>query len=175
RRRVAHLLLARPRAGERGIADLLRRGDQRAGPGGRAAGRAPHGARLDRGGARRVLDPATHPDRRRRGSAHPGPCAPHRAGRDPVARPRDHRAPRARDPRRALERLAAPGAGAGARSGRVHLAGVSATLRPMVALDVAGLTKRYGAVRALEQVSFSVAPGEIFGYLGPNGAGKTTT
>ena len=45
----------------------------------------------------------------------------------------------------------------------------------MVALDVAGLTKRYGAVRALEQVSFSVAPGEIFGYLGPNGAGKTTT
>ena len=52
---------------------------------------------------------------------------------------------------------------------------MSATLRPMVALDVAGLTKRYGAVRALEQVSFSVAPGEIFGYLGPNGAGKTTT
>ena len=45
----------------------------------------------------------------------------------------------------------------------------------MVALEVTGLTKRYGSVRALEQVGFTVAPGEIFGYLGPNGAGKTTT
>jgi ABC-2 type transport system ATP-binding protein len=40
---------------------------------------------------------------------------------------------------------------------------------------VEGLTKRFGEVRALEAVSFSVAPGEVFGYLGPNGAGKTTT
>jgi len=45
----------------------------------------------------------------------------------------------------------------------------------MTALEVAGLTKRYGTVRALHDVSFSVSAGEIFGYLGPNGAGKTTT
>jgi len=40
---------------------------------------------------------------------------------------------------------------------------------------VEGLSKRYGRVRALSHVSFSVAEGEVFGFLGPNGAGKTTT
>ena len=45
----------------------------------------------------------------------------------------------------------------------------------MSALEVASLRKRYGTVQALRDVSFSVEPGEIFGYLGPNGAGKTTT
>jgi ABC-2 type transport system ATP-binding protein len=43
------------------------------------------------------------------------------------------------------------------------------------ALDVAGLSKTYGEVRAVSDVSFSVAPGEILGLVGPNGAGKTTT
>jgi len=42
------------------------------------------------------------------------------------------------------------------------------------AVRVRGLAKRYGAVEALRDVSFDVAPGEIFGLLGPNGAGKTT-
>lgn len=37
------------------------------------------------------------------------------------------------------------------------------------------LQKRYGTVEAVKDVSFSIAPGEIFGLLGPNGAGKTTT
>lgn len=41
-------------------------------------------------------------------------------------------------------------------------------------LEVIGLEKRYGATRALDHVSFSVARGEMFGLLGPNGAGKTT-
>ncbi len=45
----------------------------------------------------------------------------------------------------------------------------------MNALDVRDLGKRFGPVVALRGISFSVAPGEVFGYLGPNGAGKTTT
>ena len=43
------------------------------------------------------------------------------------------------------------------------------------AIRVEGLVKRFGAFTAIDQVSFSVAQGEIFGILGPNGAGKTTT
>ena len=42
-------------------------------------------------------------------------------------------------------------------------------------IDVAALTKSYGAVTGIDEVSFSVPPGEVFGFLGPNGAGKTTT
>jgi ABC-2 type transport system ATP-binding protein len=38
-----------------------------------------------------------------------------------------------------------------------------------------GLTKWYGSTRGIENVSFTVNEGEIFGFLGPNGAGKTTT
>ena len=38
-----------------------------------------------------------------------------------------------------------------------------------------GLTKRYGAVLALDDVGFEARPGEVLGFLGPNGAGKTTT
>lgn len=44
-----------------------------------------------------------------------------------------------------------------------------------VVVDVAGLAKRYGDTIAVEDVSFSVEEGEIFGILGPNGAGKTTS
>ncbi len=42
-------------------------------------------------------------------------------------------------------------------------------------IEVAGLRKRYGDVHAVDDVSFEVQRGEIFGLLGPNGAGKTTT
>lgn len=43
------------------------------------------------------------------------------------------------------------------------------------AINVANLTKRYGALTAVDDISFSVPRGEIFGFLGLNGAGKTTT
>ena len=45
----------------------------------------------------------------------------------------------------------------------------------MASLEVRSLTKWYGRTRGVEDVSFAVEPGEIFGYLGPNGSGKTTT
>jgi len=44
-----------------------------------------------------------------------------------------------------------------------------------VAVDVRGLTKRYGAMAAVKDVHFSVGQGEVFAFLGPNGAGKSTT
>ncbi|HEY4291212.1 MAG TPA: ABC transporter ATP-binding protein [Puia sp.] len=43
------------------------------------------------------------------------------------------------------------------------------------ALQVSGLNVNYGSFKAVQQVSFEVQPGEIFGLLGPNGAGKTST
>jgi ABC-2 type transport system ATP-binding protein len=42
-------------------------------------------------------------------------------------------------------------------------------------IEVERLTKRYGGKRGINDVSFEVAEGEVFGFLGPNGAGKTTT
>ena len=45
----------------------------------------------------------------------------------------------------------------------------------MFAVEVIHLSKRFGNTQAVDDVSFDVEPGEIFGLLGPNGAGKTTT
>lgn len=44
----------------------------------------------------------------------------------------------------------------------------------MHAIELDRLTRHYGPVRAVEQVSFHVESGEIFGFMGHNGAGKTT-
>ncbi|MCC6346495.1 MAG: ATP-binding cassette domain-containing protein, partial [Nitrospirales bacterium] len=41
-------------------------------------------------------------------------------------------------------------------------------------IEVTGLTKNYGRIRALDALSVSITKGEVFGLLGPNGAGKTT-
>jgi ABC-2 type transport system ATP-binding protein len=46
---------------------------------------------------------------------------------------------------------------------------------PGPAIQVKGLSKRYGDVQAVAGVDFAVREGELFGFLGPNGAGKTTT
>ncbi|HYP27152.1 MAG TPA: ABC transporter ATP-binding protein [Blastocatellia bacterium] len=44
----------------------------------------------------------------------------------------------------------------------------------MAAIEIDGLTRKFGAFTAVDSVSFSVRQGEIFGFLGPNGAGKST-
>jgi branched-chain amino acid transport system ATP-binding protein len=44
----------------------------------------------------------------------------------------------------------------------------------MTLLEVSGLSKRFGGVRAVEELSFTVDDGEILGLIGPNGAGKST-
>jgi ABC-2 type transport system ATP-binding protein len=44
-----------------------------------------------------------------------------------------------------------------------------------LSLELSGLTKRFGPVQAVQDLTFTVAPGLVTGFLGPNGAGKTTT
>src|SRR5205809_6946930 len=45
----------------------------------------------------------------------------------------------------------------------------------MIALELRNVTKYYGDFKAVDDVSFSLPAGSIYGFLGPNGAGKTTT
>src|SRR3712207_4391283 len=52
--------------------------------------------------------------------------------------------------------------------------GSTAAVAP-VRVEVRGLSKSFGPVRAVSDLSFTVEPGSVTGFLGPNGAGKTTT
>ncbi len=54
-----------------------------------------------------------------------------------------------------------------------HAVSGGASVTP--AIESSGLSKSYGATRALDGLSLQVEPGQVFGFLGPNGAGKTTT
>src|ERR1700722_20082799 len=58
---------------------------------------------------------------------------------------------------------------------RLHSPRASALDGSGAAVEIAQLRKTYGSLVAVDDVSFTVAQGEIFGILGPNGAGKTTT
>jgi ABC-type multidrug transport system ATPase subunit len=48
-------------------------------------------------------------------------------------------------------------------------------LNTMTIIEVVELTKHYGTKKAVDNISFSVEQGQVFGFLGPNGSGKTTT
>jgi ABC-2 type transport system ATP-binding protein len=48
-------------------------------------------------------------------------------------------------------------------------------MEPKFLIEVIDVTKKYKTITALNNISFNVEKGEIFGFLGPNGAGKTTT
>src|SRR3990170_9064579 len=77
-----------------------------------------------------------------------------------------------------FEQSVSRGGGLAARTSRVlTMPALSNAMDPPTprAIEVEALAKRYGEVEAVRGVSFTVAPGEVFGFLGPNGAGKSTT
>ena len=65
------------------------------------------------------------------------------------------------------------GVGGGGAAAGQHLDTGGARLTFMV--ELAGVSKRFGEVEAVRDLTLSIRQGEIFGLLGPNGAGKTTT
>ena len=62
------------------------------------------------------------------------------------------------------------------KSSKLHCYNVEDNgLGGIVLIEVSHLTKRYGRHAAVDDISFSIEPGKIYGFLGPNGAGKSTT
>ena len=59
---------------------------------------------------------------------------------------------------------------------RTSLASAPWTTQPsdVLAVDAVGVTKDFGSLRAVDDITVQVAAGEVYGVLGPNGAGKTT-
>ncbi|MCU1604039.1 MAG: ABC-type multidrug transport system, ATPase component [Modestobacter sp.] len=70
--------------------------------------------------------------------------------------------------------MATPTGPTGRVGSGVISSGRTAAVEP-VRVEVRGLTKTFGQVRAVDDLSFTVEPGQVTGFLGPNGAGKTTT
>ena len=56
-----------------------------------------------------------------------------------------------------------------------HAARSQTTEKPFNAIEVQGLTRVFGDLRAVDGIDLSIRRGELFSLLGPNGAGKTTT
>jgi ABC-type glutathione transport system ATPase component len=85
---------------------------------------------------------------------------------------------------RVLAPLYDPGRTPGSSRGGTTATSPAATVQPETVtsgreraddvLELQGLTRRYGDVVALDDLSFAVAEGQMFGFVGPNGAGKTT-
>jgi ABC-2 type transport system ATP-binding protein len=73
------------------------------------------------------------------------------------------------------EKVTQPFATLGGERGASMVLGPEADAEGRLAVEISHLRKTYGPVVAVDDVSFSVFEGEIFGILGPNGAGKTTT
>jgi ABC-2 type transport system ATP-binding protein len=72
-------------------------------------------------------------------------------------------------------RLDGRDAGSAGASEEAEISSVTQSAPDSVRVDVTGLTKNFGTVRAVDDLSFTVEPGQVTGFLGPNGAGKTTT